>query len=47
MDGGPLGVHWREDNGHVMLTGPAATSFEGEFNIADLIVHSLQPKPEQ
>jgi diaminopimelate epimerase len=47
MDGGALGVHWREDNGHVMLTGPTTTSFEGEFNIADLLVAAMQPKPEQ
>ena len=46
MDGGILGVHWREDNNHIMLTGPVATSFEGEFNIADLLWHSAQPKPE-
>ena len=46
MDGGALGVHWREDNGHVMLTGPTATVFEGEFNIADLLVSAMQPKPE-
>jgi diaminopimelate epimerase len=47
MDGGALGVHWREDNGHVMLTGPTTTSFGGEFNIADLLVAAMQPKPEQ
>ncbi len=47
MDGGPLGVLWREEDNHVMLTGPVATSFEGEFNIADLLYHSLQPKPDQ
>jgi diaminopimelate epimerase len=47
MDGGPLGVLWREEDNHVMLTGPVATSFEGEFNIAEIIYHSLQPKPDQ
>jgi diaminopimelate epimerase len=35
LDGGRLDVAWRED-GHVILTGPAATSFEGTFD-ADLL----------
>ncbi len=30
LDGGDLGVTWRDD-GHVVMTGPAATSFEGSF----------------
>ena len=33
VDGGTLGVAWRED-GHVLLTGPAATSFSGSFDAA-------------
>ena len=32
MDGGVLLVEWRAD-GHVMMTGPAATVFEGELKI--------------
>ena len=28
LDGGPLGIEWRED-GHVLMTGPVATSFAG------------------
>lgn len=30
LDGGPLGIEWIED-GPVMMTGPVATSFEGDF----------------
>ena len=33
LDGGSLGVEWRED-GHVVMTGPAATSFEGTLDPA-------------
>jgi diaminopimelate epimerase len=29
MDGGTLGIHWREADGHVLMTGPVATSFRG------------------
>lgn len=31
VDGGRLRVQWRDD-GHVLMTGPAATSFEGTFD---------------
>ncbi|MDP6390146.1 MAG: diaminopimelate epimerase [Alphaproteobacteria bacterium] len=31
VDGGVLGVEWRDDN-HVVLTGPVATSFTGELD---------------
>jgi diaminopimelate epimerase len=31
LDGGELDVSWRED-GHVIMTGPAALSFEGRFD---------------
>ncbi len=31
LDGGTLDVRWRED-GHVIMTGPAAISFEGAFD---------------
>jgi len=30
LDGGPLGIEWRDD-GHVLMTGPVATSFEGHL----------------
>ena len=33
LDGGTLEVAWRED-GHVIMTGPAALSFEGSFDAA-------------
>ncbi len=35
LDGGPLTVEWRED-GHMVMTGPVATSFTGVF--ADSLV---------
>lgn len=31
LDGGDLGVEWRESDGHVILSGPAALSFSGTF----------------
>jgi diaminopimelate epimerase len=31
VDGGRLHVEWRDD-GHVVMTGPVATSFEGSFD---------------
>ncbi len=33
LDGGTLDICWRED-GHVIMTGPAALSFEGSFDAA-------------
>ncbi len=30
MDGGTLNIEWRESDGHIYMTGPAATVFEGE-----------------
>jgi diaminopimelate epimerase len=33
LDGGSLDIKWRED-GHVIMTGPAALSFEGSFDPA-------------
>jgi diaminopimelate epimerase len=35
LDGGSLDIQWRED-GHVMMTGPTALSFEGTFDPAML-----------
>ena len=34
-DGGELTMAWREDN-HVLMTGPVATSFTGEIDLAAL-----------
>ena len=31
LDGGTLGIEWRED-GHVLMTGPVATSFHGTLD---------------
>ena len=33
MDGGTLHIEWNESTGHVMMTGPAAFSFEGEAQL--------------
>jgi len=38
LDGGTLSIAWRDD-GHVIMTGPAAVSFEGTFE-ADLLAAS-------
>ncbi len=35
MDGGVLKLEWRED-GHVLMTGPVATSFRGQVSRAEL-----------
>ncbi len=32
LDGGVLEIEWRDD-GHVMMTGPVATAFTGEFDL--------------
>jgi len=34
MDGGDLEIEWRED-GHVLMTGPVATSFTGSLELED------------
>jgi diaminopimelate epimerase len=34
LDGGELDVWWREEDGHVVMTGPAALAFEGSFDAA-------------
>ena len=31
LDGGSLAIEWLE-NGHVLMTGPVATAFTGEFD---------------
>ncbi len=38
LDGGPLALEWRED-GHMVMSGPVATSFTGVF------ARSLLPRP--
>ena len=36
LSGGPVGVLWRDDN-HVLLTGPAETSFQGAVRMEPLL----------
>lgn len=31
LDGGALGIEWRESDGHLLMTGPAEVSFRGEL----------------
>ena len=33
MDGGTLDIDWREDDGHVYLSGPATVAFEGTVEL--------------
>ena len=33
MDGGSLDIHWRENDGHVYLTGPATLVYEGDIEL--------------
>ena len=35
LDGGTLAIHWREADGHVLMAGPAATSFRGTVRLED------------
>ncbi len=34
LPGGDLAIEWRED-GHILMTGPAAEAFRGSFDLAD------------
>ena len=31
LRGGALEIEWRERDGHILMTGPAVTVFEGEL----------------
>ena len=33
LDGGVLNIEWREDDGHVIMTGPSATPFRGQVDL--------------
>lgn len=33
VDGGALDIEWRKSDGHVLMTGPAATTFTGEVEL--------------
>lgn len=35
MDGGRLSIRWDDETGHVMMTGPAEISFEGEIALPE------------
>jgi diaminopimelate epimerase len=36
LDGGSLFIEWREEDGHVLMTGPGVTSFAGEIDLEKL-----------
>jgi diaminopimelate epimerase len=36
LDGGSLTLEWREEDGHVLMTGPGVTSFSGDVNLEKL-----------
>jgi diaminopimelate epimerase len=36
LDGGSLFIEWREEDGHVLMTGPGITSFAGEIDLDKL-----------
>lgn len=36
LDGGRLVIEWRESDGHVLMTGPAETSFTGTIALPDI-----------
>jgi diaminopimelate epimerase len=33
LDGGSLRIEWREDDGHVLMTGPTAMPFRGRVDL--------------
>jgi diaminopimelate epimerase len=36
LDGGVLGIEWRESDGHVLMTGPSTLAFKGEIDLTAL-----------
>jgi diaminopimelate epimerase len=40
LDGGELGIEWRESDDHVLMTGPIRFSFAGEVNLPTLMADS-------
>jgi diaminopimelate epimerase len=36
LDGGALAIEWREDDGHVLMTGPTAIAFSGRVDLGRL-----------
>ncbi len=43
LPGGDLLIHWRESDGHVMMTGPVATDYTGTIDRATLTVRRDGP----
>jgi diaminopimelate epimerase len=33
LDGGSLRIEWRENDGHVIMTGPTALPFRGQVDL--------------
>ena len=33
LDGGTLKIEWREEDGHVLMTGPATPAFRGDVDL--------------
>ena len=40
LDGGELGIEWRESDDHVLMTGPIRFSFAGEVNLPTLVAEA-------
>ncbi len=36
LDGGTLAIHWRERDGHILMTGPTSLSFVGDVDLGAL-----------
>jgi len=36
LDGGSLALEWREEDGHVLMTGPGVTCFKGDVDLKSL-----------
>jgi diaminopimelate epimerase len=45
LPGGDLLIHWRESDGHVMMTGPVATEYRGTIDRATLAVTRAAEAP--
>lgn len=42
LDGGTLEIAWNEENGHVLMTGPASSVFEGTLSRENALPESLK-----
>ncbi len=43
LPGGPLVIEWRDD-GHVMMTGPVETEFDGTIDPSTLVLDNRQAR---